>query len=185
MYSFSHSVCGQCCYASTALLQCACTELQHRGILEPVASDDVAAAVTRGRCLGVASLRFLPKTSTLRPIMNFSRLVDVGPHAGSSVNRQLQRSLRLLDALTVRTMTSCNRAFYAQTCTHCCASLRRKALLCSCMKHTSSSLSYELKELLVNVVSESEPTTSGLLGAWQCWHAGRCAGIYRAEATEQ
>ena len=185
MYSFSHSVCGQCCYASTALLQCACTELQHRGILEPVASDDVAAAVTRGRCLGVASLRFLPKTSTLRPIMNFSRLVDVGPHAGSSVNRQLQRSLRLLDALTVRTMTSCNRAFYAQTCTCtlCCTALWLEGLwyvvawdiahfLVCCMKVRQH-------------VLESRQEASGLLSAWQCWHAGRCSGIYRAKATEQ
>ena len=80
--------------------------LVQSGVLQPISARDVRMHVMRGRSLGVANLRFLPKLSSLRPIVNFSCKSTCGPgeplSEGRTVNRQLETTLKILQLETVR-----------------------------------------------------------------------------------
>ena len=71
--------------------------------MEPMSEARASAAVQSGQCIGVASLRFLPKTSSLRPIVNLSCKIPRGPNKASTVNKYLQASLQVLKQAMVST----------------------------------------------------------------------------------
>lgn len=75
------------------------TSYMQQGTLRKISSQEAGEIVSSGVALGFASLRFMPKSSSLRPIINLSKRTKV---AGSG-SRELTVNWQLLDLQNVLT----------------------------------------------------------------------------------
>lgn len=71
-------------------------ELRASEFVVPIDLDEVRKRLDKGHLLGVAKLRFLPKHSGIRPIVNMSSKANSGPHKGSSINQLMKNILSVL-----------------------------------------------------------------------------------------
>ncbi|XP_061163693.1 telomerase reverse transcriptase-like [Saccostrea echinata] len=75
-------------------------DLKRRGILSSIKKSEVIAALQRGDCLGEATIRFLPKLRSLRPIANLGRQPPTIAKSTLPINKQLMNVLTVLSYLT-------------------------------------------------------------------------------------
>ncbi|KAL5006466.1 hypothetical protein ScPMuIL_015272 [Solemya velum] len=67
-----------------------------RGMLRPITDEKVKQMVDSGSVLGISSLRFLPKSKSLRPIVNMKLESCLGQKQLAPINKQLQNLLSVL-----------------------------------------------------------------------------------------
>jgi len=78
-------------FAISLFVQQGLISYRQQGTLQKISSQEVVEKVSSGVALGVASLRFMPKSSSLRPIINLSKRTKVAVSGSreSTVNWQL------------------------------------------------------------------------------------------------
>ncbi|XP_062590314.1 telomerase reverse transcriptase-like [Saccostrea cucullata] len=75
-------------------------DLKRRGILSSIKKTEVTSALQRGDCLGEATIRFLPKLRSLRPIANLGRQPPAIAKSTLPINKQLMNVLTVLSYLS-------------------------------------------------------------------------------------